>query len=55
MQPPKPTPTQKLRIASMLYATARKVKFAALKQVHPDWTEKKLNQEINRRFYLLHD
>ena len=55
MPPPKPTPTQKLRIASMLYATARKVKLAALKRVHPDWPEPKLIQELNRRFFLLHD
>jgi hypothetical protein len=53
--PPKPTPTQKLRIASMLYATARKVKLAALKRVHPDWPETELLRELNRRFFLLHD
>jgi hypothetical protein len=52
---PKPTPTQKLHIASMLYATARKVKFAALKRSHPDWPELKLMRELNRRFFLLHD
>ena len=39
----------------MLYATARKVKFAALKRMHPDWTEEKLAHELNRRFFLLHD
>jgi hypothetical protein len=52
---PQPTPTQKLRIASMLYATARKVKLAALKRAHPDWPENKLIQHLNRRFFLLHD
>ena len=52
---PKATPTQKLRIASMLYATARKVKRAALKKAHADWTEEKLTHELNRRFFLLHD
>lgn len=55
MPAPKPSPAQKLRIASMLYATARKVKLAALKQVHPDWPEAKLIRELNRRFFLLHD
>lgn len=55
MPSPKPSPSQKLRIASMLYATARKVKLAALKRVHPDWTETKLVHELNRRFFLLHD
>ncbi len=55
MSPPKPNATQKLRVASMLYATARKVKLAALKRVHPDWTEARLVHELNRRFFLLHD
>ncbi len=39
----------------MLYATARKVKLAALKRVHPDWPETELLRELNRRFFLLHD
>jgi len=55
MSSPKPSPAQKLRIASMLYATARKVKLAALKRLHPDWTEHRLVNELNRRFFLLHD
>lgn len=55
MSAPKPSPLQKLRIASMLYATARKVKLAALKRLHPDWTELQRTHELNRRFFLLHD
>ena len=55
MSSPKLSPTQKLRVASMLYATARKVKLAALKRVHPEWTETALSHELNRRFFLLHD
>lgn len=55
MPPVKPSPGQKLRIASMLYATARKVKLAALKRANPDWPESKLIRELNRRFFLLHD
>jgi hypothetical protein len=55
MSPVKPTPEQKLRIASMLYATARKVKLAALKRLHPEWPESRLRHELNRRFFLLHD
>jgi hypothetical protein len=51
----KPSPAQKLRISSMLYATARKVKLAAMKRLHPDWSEATLNRELNRRFFLLHD
>jgi hypothetical protein len=49
------TPEQKLRIASMLYATARKVKLGALRQRHPDWSEQRLTAELNRRFFLLRD
>ena len=55
MPPVKLTPTQKLRIASMLYATVRKVKSAALRSVHPDWSEARLAGEVNRRFFLLRD
>ncbi len=57
MQPPpqKPTPAQKLRIASALYATAKKVKLAALRGLHPDWSEQRLIAETNRRLLLLHD
>ena len=46
---------QKLRIASRLYATARKVKLAGLRYCHQDWPESRLVQELNRRFFLLHD
>jgi hypothetical protein len=53
--PPKLTPEQKLRIASSLYATARKVKLASLRQRHRDWSEAQLVHELNRRFFLLRD
>lgn len=39
----------------MLYATARKVKLAALRRKHADWTEKQLFRELNIRFFLLRD
>lgn len=55
MPAPKPTPAQKLRIASALYATAKKVKFAALRSLHPDWPEQRLVNETNRRLFLLRD
>jgi hypothetical protein len=57
MSPPKRklSPVQKLRIASLLYATARKVKHAALRRRNPDWNEDRLLTELNRRFFLLHD
>jgi len=52
---PKPTPAQKLRIASALYATAKKVKLAALRNRHPDWPEQRVIEETNRRLFLLRD
>lgn len=55
MPPPKPTPAQKLRIASALYATAKKVKLAAMRSLHPEWPEKRVIEETNRRFFLLRD
>ena len=59
MPPPPPaaksTPSQKMAIASRLYATARKVKQAGLRRRHPDWSEERLKQELNLRFFLLHD
>ena len=53
--PPRPTPSQKLRIASALYATAKKVKLGALKSLHPDWPPARLIAETNRRLFLLRD
>lgn len=49
------TPSQKLRIASRLYATARKVKLAGLRLRRQDWPEERLTRELNLRFFLLHD
>ena len=51
----KPSPEQKLRIASALYASARKIKAAALRKKHPEWSESQLLAALNRRFFLLHD
>jgi hypothetical protein len=39
----------------MLYATARKVKTAALRRTHPEWSQVQLAKEVNRRFFLLYD
>ena len=52
---PKLTPGQKLKIASRLYATARKVKMASLRVRHRDWSEQQLSHELNRRFFFLRD
>jgi len=39
----------------MLYATAKKVKLAALRARHPDWPERRLIDETNKRLFLLRD
>jgi hypothetical protein len=44
------TPEQKLRAAMNLYHSARKLKAAALKQQHPDWTEKQIEQKVREIF-----
>lgn len=53
--PTRLTASEKLRIASRLYATARKVKLAGIRQRHPDWSDERLISELNRRFFLLRD
>ena len=41
---------QKLRTAFGLYWSARKVKAARLRQMHPDWTEEQVQEEVKRIF-----
>jgi len=45
------TPERKLRIAIQLYSSARQLKMAVLRHVHPDWTEKELKEKV-REFFL---
>jgi Ca2+-binding EF-hand superfamily protein len=44
------TRAQKLRTAFGLYGSARKVKAARLRQMHPDWTEEQVQEEVKRIF-----
>jgi hypothetical protein len=44
------TPAQKLRVALDLYYAARQIKAAALKNQHPDWSAKKINQKVREIF-----
>lgn len=46
------TPAEKLRRMSALYWMARRMKMAALKSQHPDWTEEQIVAETSR--ILLH-
>ena len=41
---------EKLRAAFDLYATARKVKAARLRQLHPYWTEEELQRRVKEIF-----
>jgi len=45
------TPEQKLKISLQLYFSARQLKTAALRNAHPDWTEKELQEKV-REFFL---
>jgi len=39
-------PERKLRAASRLYWSARQLKAAALRSVHPDWTDSQIEREV---------
>ncbi|MGV3658677.1 MAG: hypothetical protein ACO1TE_00785 [Prosthecobacter sp.] len=41
---------QKLRAAFSLYNTAKKIKAARLRQLHPEWSEEQIRQEVNSIF-----
>jgi Rv0078B-related antitoxin len=44
------TGQQKLRTAFLLYWGARKLKAAALRQEHPDWSEEQVQQKVKEIF-----
>ena len=44
----KRTPEQKLRTASAMYFSARRLKAAWLHQQHPEWTEEQVQQELRK-------
>ena len=44
------TPEQKLNTAAKMYWTARAWKAAALKSLHPDWSDEKIEQEVRLAF-----
>jgi hypothetical protein len=41
---------QRLRVAEMLFWSARKMKTAGVKAQHPDWTEEQVKEEVRRIF-----
>ena len=44
------TPAQKLDASLRLYYSAKALKAAALKQLHPDWSEKEIIKKVNEIF-----
>ncbi|HUE37850.1 MAG TPA: hypothetical protein VMO20_10700 [Candidatus Acidoferrum sp.] len=44
------TPARRLAQAEQLYWTARRMKMAWLRSLHPDWPEEKVSQEVTRIF-----
>jgi hypothetical protein len=44
------TPEQKLRIATNLYHSARALKAAGLREQHPDWSEKQVQEKVREIF-----
>ena len=44
------TPEEKLRIALRLYESARLLKSAALREQHPEWDEKQIQQKVREIF-----
>ena len=44
------TPQQRLAMAGQLYWSARKIKTAEIRGLHPDWPESRVNDEVRRIF-----
>jgi hypothetical protein len=44
------TPEQKLLIAADLYHCARALKAAGLREQHPDWSEKQVQEKVREIF-----
>jgi hypothetical protein len=44
------TPAQKLRAAARLYQSARRLKAAALRAQHPEWSEAEIQEAVREIF-----
>jgi hypothetical protein len=44
------TGQRRLRLAELLYWSARKMKAVGLRSQHPDWTEERIQAEVRRIF-----
>jgi hypothetical protein len=43
-------PEQKLKITLGLYHSARKIKQAELKRIHPEWSKQEINKKVREIF-----
>jgi len=44
------TPARKLEVAMQLYWSARRLKAAWLRKIHPEWREERVEDEVRRIF-----
>ena len=44
------SPQKKLDLSMQLYFSARELKRAAVKHFHPDWNEKRIDEEVRKVF-----
>jgi len=44
------TPAQRLQAATRLYWTARRIKEAAIRARHPEWTDEQVKREVKEAF-----
>jgi hypothetical protein len=44
------SPERRLEVARHLWLTARELKRAGLRMLHPEWTEAQLEREVNHAF-----
>ena len=44
------TLAEKLRVANRLYWTARRLKTAAIRTQHPDWSDDEVHEAVRRSF-----
>ena len=46
----KMSPSKKIEVAMRLYASAKELKRAGIKMLHPNWSEKEVEQELYKVF-----
>ena len=49
------SPAEKLRAAERLYWSARSLKAAALRAMHPDWSDEQIERAVRDAFLFHHE